>query len=313
MTLDIKRLEAFVAVADSGTYEEAADLLGRPQPTVWKQVDQLQQDLDGLKLVQGGRPLRLTSAGVEFLRLARETVNNNHKLERMAAGMRSGDSGVVKIAAYPAHVDRFIAEISGRFKRAYPDTRIEFAPHSEEGTAGRELIDKLRSGEVDLAVAQVRPGDKRPDRDGLTGRLACQVRLIVALPDGHQHVNKPLIVPTDIEGEPLLIPPTGYYTRLQIEDVFKKAGVPLVVGAESGQWDGLLAMSRAGAGIAIVPDDALTADEREKNIYPPLLDGDGNELVKDLWIVWRIGWENPTLIQFQKYVNEYCDRNFPLP
>lgn len=70
MALDLKRLEAFIAVADSGTYEEAAILLERPQPTVWKQVDQLQADLDGLKLVQGGRPLRLTSAGEQFLPLA---------------------------------------------------------------------------------------------------------------------------------------------------------------------------------------------------------------------------------------------------
>lgn len=217
----------------------------------------------------------------------------------------------MKIAAYPAHVDRFIAEISGRFKEAHPRTRIDFAPHSEEGTAGQELIDKLQNGEVDLAVAQRRPGDAPPDRNGLEGRLACRVRLIVALPDGHPARDQTSIVPADLDGERLLIPPKGYYTRTQVQDVFKAAGVPLVVAAESGAWDALLSMGRARAGIPIVPDDALK--EEDKNRYPALVDGSGQELIKELWVVWRKqGWQNPTLEHFLKCVHEYCDEHFPL-
>lgn len=303
MAIDIKRLQAFVAVADSGTYEEAATSLDRPQPTVWRQVEQLQTDLGGLKLVRGGRPLQLTPAGEQFLPMARRLIQDNEDLQRLALDLRDGVSGVLKIACYPAHVNRFIAEISAAFKKRFPKTRIELAPYSQAGTAGQELIDKLIDGHVDLAVAQRRPGDPSPERDGMKGRLIYKVRLVVVLPDDHPLRHEATIKPEALRDESLLLPPEGYFTRVQVEGVFREADIVPSVAAESGAWMALVAMGRTGIGIPIVPDDALEVGL----VYPALVDGSGEELLKELWLVWRTqDWQNPTLTSFLEYVDAFC-------
>jgi DNA-binding transcriptional LysR family regulator len=299
-SIKIERLRAFVTVAASNSYEDAADKLGLPQPTVWRQVAQLSKEL-GLELFQPGT-VQLTPSGAEMLNIARQMIKDEEELMRLARDLDDGVRGTVKIACYPAHVNRFIADISAQFKRKYPATRIELAPYSQDGTAGQELIDKLRSRDVDLAVGQRRPGEPAFDREGLDGRLAYEVRLVVVLPDDHPDRHRTSLSAESLRGTPLVLPPAGYFTRIQVDRVFRAAGFSPEVAAESGAWMALLAMGRTRVGVPIVPDDALGPEER----YPALVDAAGEELIKELWLLWRRDTSNPTVRNFIQLVNSYA-------
>ncbi len=292
-----ERLKAFVTVAESASYDDAAEKLQVPQPTVWRQVDQLRKDV-GLNLFEKGTVL-LTPSGAELLPLARRMINDEADLLRLATDLDHGISGTVRIACYPAHVRRFIAGISSAFKRKYPLTKIELAPYSQDGTAGQELIDKLRAHEVDFAVGQRRPSDPPPDREGLDGRLVYTVSLVVVLPDDHPERNSATISAESLRDLALVLPPSGYFTRIQVNRVFNGAGFSPNIAAESGAWVALLAMGRSGVGVPIVPDDALDPEES----YPSLIDSGGEKLIKELWLLWRHDTSNPTLRNFISLLN----------
>ena len=297
-SIKIERLRAFVTVAASNSYEDAADKLGLNQPTVWRQVDQLTKEL-GLELFQAGT-VQLTPSGAEMLPLARRMIAEEEELKRLARDLDDGIRGTVKIACYPAHVNRFIAHISAQFKQKYPATRIELAPYSQDGTAGQELIDKLQAREVDLAVGQRRPGEPAFDREGLDGRLIYKVRLVVVLPDDHPDRHRKSISADLLRRIPLLLPPEGYFTRVQVDKVFRAAEFSPEIAAESGAWMALLAMGRARVGVPIVPDDALDPEES----YPALVDAGGEEIIKELWLLWRRDTSNPTVRNFIQLVQQ---------
>ena len=64
----------------------------------------------------------------------------------------------------------------------------------------------------------------------------------------------------------------------------------------------LLALGGAGAGVPIVPDDTLDGTEQ----FPALIDGAGDELVKELWLVWRTKeWVSPTVRHFLDVVRSH--------
>jgi DNA-binding transcriptional LysR family regulator len=300
--LRIERIRSFVAVAESPSYEAAAEILGVTQPTVWKRVDELRKEL-GFDLFHANS-VRLTRSGSELLPMAKRLIKDEEELARLAHDLDQGVTGAVTIACYPAHVNRFIAEVSSQFKSKFPETRIFFPPHKEEGTAGRELVEQLLNHEVDLAVGQRRAGDPPVKREGLDGRKIYEVRLVVVLPDDHPDRVRATVTAQALRGESLVLPPAGYFTRIQVDRVFREGGFEPKIGAENGSWMALLAMGRSGVGIPIVPDDALNPDES----YPALVDAEGGQIIKELWLLWRLNEPmNPTVKNFIQFVNSFCD------
>lgn len=303
--LKIDRIRSFVAVAEADTYEEAAKRLGIAQPTVWKHVRDLSEELN-VELFRAGT-VQLTQVGEELLPVARRLLKDEEDLERLAADLDHGVSGVVKIACYPAHVKAFIAEVSGRFKAKYPAVRIELAGYSQDGTAGRELIAKLLEGEVDLAVGQRTPDDPPFRSLQLDGRKIYEVKLVVALPDDHPDRYRETFAAEKLRELSLLLPPSGYFTRIHVERVCREKGFDLPVAAESGAWMALLAMGRSGVGVPVIPDDALDPTA-EGQRYPALVDAKGQQIVKELWLLWRKNETLPrTVTNFIQFVNSFCD------
>lgn len=304
MGLKIDRIRSFVAVAEADTYEEAAKRLGIAQPTVWKHVKDLREELN-VELFRAGT-VQLTRDGEELLRVARRLLKDEEELERLADDLGMGVNGVVKIACYPAHVKAFIAEVSGRFKHKHPDVRIELAGASQQGTAGRELIEKLLNSEVDLAVGQRTPDDPPFPSTQLDGRKIYEVRLVVVLPDNDPDRYRPTFPAEKLTSRSLLLPPAGYFTRIHVDRVCREKGFDPEVAAESGAWMALLAMGRSGVGTPIVPDDAL--DVPDDSRYPALVDARGQQIVKELWLLWRKNEPLPrTVWNFIQFVHSFCD------
>lgn len=145
--LDLRRLQALVAVARTGSVSAAADELHYGQPTISHHLRRLEAETHTVLLQRVGRGVRLTSDGVALARRAEEILALAQRAEdelQLAAGLRAGR---VRLAAFPSAAATLVPPALGRLRTSAPGVDIELVEAEPP-----DAIALLRSGAVDLAV-----------------------------------------------------------------------------------------------------------------------------------------------------------------
>ena len=144
-TLDLDQLKTFVAIAESGSFTRAADVVHKTQSAVSMQMRRLEERIGKPIFSRDGRVSKLTEDGERLLGYARRIVRLSH--ETIAAFDESELSGSVRLGTPDDYADRFLPEILARFARSNP--RVEVSVVCEPSLT---LMDMARSGDIDLAI-----------------------------------------------------------------------------------------------------------------------------------------------------------------
>src|SRR5260370_39654950 len=99
--MDIRLLEAFRAVVESGSVTHAASSLGITQPAVSAQIARLESELGFSLFTRTGNRLRLTSEAITFRAEAERTLDRTDDLVRAAEHIRQGQVGSLTVASHP--------------------------------------------------------------------------------------------------------------------------------------------------------------------------------------------------------------------
>ena len=125
--LDYANLEAFVAVARSGSFSVAARLLHRSQPGVTRQVQRLERDLAAELLIRGHGVCRLTPAGERALAWAEDALARQQHLLADIRGDRASLAGELRIAASTTPGEFLVPELVARFVHIHAEVRPHIA------------------------------------------------------------------------------------------------------------------------------------------------------------------------------------------
>src|SRR5881397_41544 len=140
--LDVDQLRTFLAIAETGSFTRAADIVHKTQSAVSMQMKRLEERLGRSIFARDGRASKLTEDGERLLDYARRIVKLN--VEALAAFSDSELSGRVRLGVPDDYADRYLPEIMARFSRAYPGVELTITCQSSI-----ELIDE---NELDLAI-----------------------------------------------------------------------------------------------------------------------------------------------------------------
>lgn len=151
--LDLDQLRTFLAIAETGSFTRAAEIVHRTQSAVSMQMRKLEDRLGKVLFQKDGRMNRLTEDGERLTAFARRLVQLNN--ETMAAFDDSRLEGHVCIGTPDDYAERFLPEIIGRFMRSNP--KVELTVLCEPTY---NLIDEIRRGTLDIALIT------RTDMDG---------------------------------------------------------------------------------------------------------------------------------------------------
>jgi DNA-binding transcriptional LysR family regulator len=139
-----KEMQAFVAVAESGSFVKAADQLETSKAAVSRYVAQLEERL-GVRLMQRTtRRLSLTDEGYAFLVHCKETLALIHDAEQEIQNKRNSPTGLIRINAPLTFGILHLAPLWGKFTALYPQVRLEV-------TLADRVVDLVDEG-YDLAV-----------------------------------------------------------------------------------------------------------------------------------------------------------------
>lgn len=143
--LDIDQLRTFIAIAETGSFTKAAEVVNKTQSAVSMQMKRLEERLERAVFARDGRASRLTEDGQRLLDYARRLVKLN--VETIAAFSDEALSGRVRLGVPDDYADRYLPEIMARFSRAYPS--VELSVLCEPSV---DLLERIDENEIDLAI-----------------------------------------------------------------------------------------------------------------------------------------------------------------
>lgn len=146
-TLD--QLRAFVVVAHTGSYTEAARVLRKDRTTLREHIDNLEIDFNLTLLSKEGKRITLTEHGEVILRGARALLLGADTLNNLASSLADKEVRHVNIMLDKHFPDEIVTTIEQDIAETFPNLTIHWSHSTND-----QSIASLSKGEVDIAVIQ---------------------------------------------------------------------------------------------------------------------------------------------------------------
>lgn len=244
--MDLRHARTFVTVAELGTVSKAALHLRIAQPALSRQLLTLEHEL-GLRLFDRiGRRLLLTGEGEQLLSACRALLASASAVTEHAELLRRGDTGILKIAGSPQHIESVLSQFLHRYAARYPKVEVRIS----EGT-GSDILTLLERGDIHLGqnLLHAVKLDERHFGSLPLGSVELLAACHPSTPLGREHT----IDIARLAAVPLLLMDSGFGFRRAFDAASRMAGLKPAILFESRDPHTLLALAEAGHGVAIVP------------------------------------------------------------
>jgi DNA-binding transcriptional LysR family regulator len=194
--MDPKRVLTFRAVANHRSFTRAAQELALSQPSVSHQVAALEHEIGARLLDRRPGGLQLTPAGALLLEHADAIAVRFDLAALQLAEIADDERTLLRIGAFPTALAGFVPSAVAHVRAGHPGTRVTV----EEGAAD-ELPERVRSGQLHLAVAFQDAALPRRDYDGTERRDLLREPFLVALPPEHELAGQQSVCLADLANE----------------------------------------------------------------------------------------------------------------
>lgn len=247
MALNIKYrpLKAFMLAVTSGSFTNAAGLLGVTQPTFTVLIQDLEATLGVRLFERSTRSMRLTAAGEDFLTRIRRPVTDIEEAYQSVLDLAESHRGTVVLGALPSTAFALVAPALQTLRVAHPAlfARVIEA-HNDE------LLTMLRTNQVDCALATL----LQPAPDLAFQRLIDDCFCAV-FPASHPLAERARLEWTDLSPHELILLSKGSSAREQFDRALQRHSA---AQAPAPRYDvthiiTAASMVRRGLGVAILP------------------------------------------------------------
>ncbi len=283
--MNIRALRYFLAVVNEGSYSKAAELLHITQPSISRQVMELEAELGEMLLIREPRGIKLTQQGRFLKQRAEEILELVDKTREEFRTLGGTLTGSVTIGGGETLAVEELAKVLSAVRAEYPD--IHF--HLTSGNA-EDVVERLEKGLLDFALV-IEPFDTSPYE---SLRIPYTDVWGLLMPEDAPLAAKRSITKEDLIGLPLMCSRQAMYSprmgnafqawfgdtleRLNIVGTFNlifnaalmvRHGLGYAIGL-----DKLLSHSEAGSGLVFRPfEPALTAEShliwKRSQIFSP--------------------------------------------
>lgn len=254
--MELRQLESFREVVRSGSFTAAAKTLHMTQPAVSLHMKSLEAEFGTRLLERDSRGVRLTDTGRLLLEAVERVFATLGETRRRIAEIEAPDRGTVVLACGDTVALHLLPPVLASFRKAYPLAEVQII-----NRGSRAVLETLLRRQADLGIV-TRPPHLDPR---LQARTIREEPLWLALPKKHRLASGgPLEDASELAGEPAVLLEAGTETRSVIDRALRSAGVQLQVVMESGNLEVVKTYVKAGLGLSIIPDLALTAQDHRR-------------------------------------------------
>lgn len=270
--MEFRVLKYFLAVAREENITKAAELLHITQPTLSKQLMDLEDELGKKLFIRGNRKITLTQEGLFLQKRAEEIIDLVSKTEKELEQSDETISGDIYIGAGETDLIRHIAKIAKILQTQYP--LVHFHIESGDALSVYEQLDKglinfgILFGNIDMTKYN---SIKIPDKDTWG----------VLMPKGCKLAEKEFVTTEDLIDKPLIVSRQGI-TRGELQNWFKTNTEKLNITATYNLVFNASLLVEEGLGYALCIDKIINTNNSNLCFRPlkPALEISAN-------IVWK--------------------------
>lgn len=243
MYLDCLGLQAFLNIAERGSFTRAAEHLNLSQTALSHRLRKLEDDL-GVKLfVRTTRQVVLTPQGLELLPRARRIIEEMQDVFHTMQQQSVGRYKRLNIACLPTLAARYIPRALGMFMSLHPDVKVKVfdAPASE-------IADRVQRGDAEFGVTII-----SIDRWDLETRPIVKDPFVLVVPVRHKFAKMKSLRWTQLEGSRLIRISQQPGNRVLLDDAFMNFRDSMNFVSEVENIATAVGMVSEGLGLTIVP------------------------------------------------------------
>ena len=257
--MDIRVLKYFLAVAREQSFSVAAQRLFLSQPTLSRQLSELEDELGKPLFIRSNKGVTLTDEGMMLRKRAEEIVELVEKTEQELKQSSDNISGTVYIGAGETYAVKLIADTARELRADYPE--IQYSFFSADGTSVLERLDK---GLLDFGLVF-----QQADRSKYE---SIEIPLhdiwgVLMRRDGPLAQKKAVSL-KDISGQELLIPRQPNHSTM-LSDLIAEKAPSSHIAAEYNLIYNASVMVREGMGCAITLDKLINVSGDSELCFIP--------------------------------------------
>ncbi|KIR04000.1 Transcriptional regulator, LysR family [Lachnospiraceae bacterium TWA4] len=275
--MNLKQLEAFIEVADSGSFSKAAKKLYLTQPTISAHILSLEKELMIRLFVRNTKEVKLSKDGETLYQYAKPMIEMQDKIKsEFGINQKEEDTHCVNIASSTVPAQYLLPDILSNYSERYTGEVFKLTETDSE-----QVIDKVSKHLVDV---------------GFTGtmleKLNCkylpiyQDELVLVMPNNEKYrqIKENETSLTWIKNESFIVREEGSGTRKESERLLKKAGIdftklkviasienPEIIKTSIKNGMGITIMSKLAVKKEIKQGELLefplSLDKKKRNLY----------------------------------------------
>lgn len=267
----LEQLQAFIAVAETGSFQQAALRCQVTQSTVSRQVQSLENDL-GVPLVHRHTQAKLTIAGDRFLNKAKKICSEWDSAKRELATLINGKQTELSIAAIPSVCAYQMPCILEKFRHVYPQVQLRLTALGSD-----RALKVLRDGLIDLAVIMNNRFINVSHELVLDRLYVDTVQVLMAV--DHPLAQYQSVPWQKLASYPHVVFKDGYATQRLVQEQFKSQQLELDAALELNSLDAFRGVVRQGNLIALLPSSSLCELDATLTVRPTELPVLSSEIV----------------------------------
>ena len=248
--INLDQLRVFQAVAQTGSFTRAADVVHLTQPGISKHVKQMEESFGTPLFDRSGRKATLTEAGAILFEATQGVMAIIDVAEQRIEDLKGLRGGRLRLGtSFPIGV-YLLPRVLAQFRRKYPAIEVTL-----NITVSGMIGPKVLASEIDLGLASYEPRDSR-----LVTQAFMTDELVAIFPRDHKLAHKRHITPQQLTEDTFIVAAPGGGTRTLLEERLRDHGIVLQKVLDFGNLEGVKHAVEAGLGISI---QARSVVERE--------------------------------------------------
>jgi len=246
--MELRHLRYFVAIADTGSLTVAAERkLHTSQPSLSRQIRDLESELGVQLLTRRARGIELTAAGRTFLEHARLVLSQVETATEAARRVAHPAKPCFSMGFLTGHELTWMPETLRILRDELPNIDVMISSQYSP-----QLADAILKGNVDAAFLRREQGVPE-----LAFRPLVKESLVVVLPNDHRLAKRKTIGPGDLVGEKFVgVSHTAPVLRAVIDDYLKRSGINIKPDHETEHVVMGVSLIASTGGVGLLPEYA---------------------------------------------------------
>ncbi|HEX9730571.1 MAG TPA: LysR substrate-binding domain-containing protein [Thermoanaerobaculia bacterium] len=280
--MELHQLRYFVAVAEAGSFREAAAQCHVAQPSLSQQIIKLEKSLGHKLFDRLGRRIALTEAGRALLPRANAILTAVREAQRDVEKDIETGHGPLAVGAIPTIAPFLLPRTVGRFVKSFPHADLTVFEDLTEA-----LIERLLRAELDLCILSL-----PIDHDQIETEPVLDDPLLVVAPREGDVAGMAEMSLEEFQDRPAVLLHEMHCLGQLIRGLCQGSGLRQRIVCHTTQLTTVQSLVALGLGISLVPRICAAGDRSRRCVYRPLR---GAPSTRKIAVAWRRGRERSWL------------------